>query len=137
MSQFVYTDKGFVNITEIKAVRPDNKGKQRVFNKQDQEIDGDASDFFARVVSIIPTQGDWECLFQVLGGEGDGEICAEPVIAWGLTPLGRTVPVTPTTPDGIFSDFALRKAGDQAVYADETIFQDADDWLRYLKRLKA
>jgi hypothetical protein len=86
------------------------------------------------LVSIIPVSGEWEHLFPVTEDDGTHrEAFSEPVIAWGLTADGVTIPVTATKPCGT-DDGALRKVGDARVWTPEIDFSSVEHWLASIDR---
>jgi len=90
------------------------------------------------IVAMIPAEG-WECFtpYTEAGSRRPAGITAEPIIAWGLSPLGAVAPIMPTTLDmkRECESLALRKAGSPRVYESHFgWFEDEAEWLTELRR---
>jgi hypothetical protein len=87
------------------------------------------------IASVIPPQGDWECL-TLCAADNDHaeEVLVDPIIAWGVTVSGALRPITPSEPEGVEGDdFVTRKVGAQRVYGSGNIggWSDMDAWRRH------
>lgn len=132
MSVFVYTPHGYVNLNEVVQAKPTLKGRY-VLTSDKGVIDHENVAFADTIVSTQPAQGEWECLEIAEGTNGQpGEVMAQPVLAWGLTTLGLTVPITPASMgDTPPEKFALRKKGETQVYepGNYNVFESAEAWM--------
>ncbi len=126
MSNFVYTDQGFVNLDKVEIVRIGRSEYHLVINN---EVVGSTKDFEAQIVFAIPVEENWECLH--IEDDEDGSLPIEPVIAWGFTVLGNCVPVTPVCTEGVHENYLLRKSGDPRVYEPQNgAFEKVSAWVK-------
>ena len=130
MATFIYTPKGYLNLSKVAEARFRND--ERFLIVVDGAVMDDNHVGFPRTItSIIPTQGEWECLYPFDEEDKSKSILSEPVLAWGLTVLGEIVPITPSARDGVFESFGLRKAGDTRIYERSVGgYDDITEWLK-------
>jgi len=127
---FVYTQGRFRNLSTITEMERKENGSERLF-VGDEIVDGNHREFLSTIETIVPVQGDWECLTKAGDKDGNTMILAVPVLAWGQTVYGALVPITATEPGGVDGPYALRRSGNDAVYSAEDLapYKDEDEWL--------
>lgn len=136
-AQFIYTPKGYVNVSQIAIARSNRDGTHRLYDLAGELLDERCVDFGSQIVSIAPCSEPTEYLTIMPADEEHAEeILVEPVVAWGLTMLGDTVPITPSSMDGVEElHYGLRKVGQERVYTSSNIggWENAKAWLEYMK----
>jgi hypothetical protein len=131
MGRFIYTDRGFVNLDRIERAIPKNDGRYEIV-VDGKTVTARDTEFERKIVSIVAVaEGQWECLTRLLDDGDPPAILSEPILAWGLTALGDTVPITAVDTDGgAAGTFALRKIGDARVFVPgHGTYDNAEDWL--------
>ena len=125
---FVYTPNGYFPLSDVELVKIKKDGKRELW-VGGKVVDDDSSPENV-LTSIIPVQGDWECLAIGEGEDGKTEIISEPVLAWGLTAFGRVLPVTASENSGVDGHYGLRRAGEEAVYGGSMGgYVSSKDWI--------
>lgn len=130
MGIFIYgPNASYLNVNRIEKAERTDSGRYRII------IDGLVADennaeFESKIVSIIPVSGQWEVLTLVGEDDGHSSLSSEPILAWGLTLLGKTVPVTPTQPHGVSEGHAVRKIGSPEVYVENCAYESLEDWMQ-------
>lgn len=134
---FVYTPRGYVRLDTIeRAAFVRDSATTQLIAADGKVIDDGHANFGEVIVSIVACSTEYECLTIVEADEEHPrEVCAEPVLAWGLTALGHLVPITPSSREGVKERFALRKVGSEATYCDYSVsgWPDAKAWLESTK----
>jgi hypothetical protein len=128
MSNFVYTPKGLININQVEMIKHKDKNIEQIV--VDGEVVSDTIGFHETIISIIPVDGEWECIQECQEDDGSVSGHEELIIAWGLTVLGVTVPVTVLSPSGVHEPHAIRKKGKAEVYDSFAgVYSSLEDWL--------
>jgi hypothetical protein len=133
-STFIYTPNGYVNLDAVSEARFGDGKRYQIF-VGDRVVDGENPDFGNTVVSIAPVNGEWDCIVKCTEDDGSESALALPVLAWGLTALGRLVPITPGNASGVEGSYALRKVGEGRVYYEMNTYETADAWLAATQNL--
>jgi hypothetical protein len=136
MTTFIYTPKGYINLANIEIARH-KKGTSHEIVVDERVVDSDHAGFGNTITQMIPVQGNWECLMPCDGESASESVWREPVIAWGLSVLGDTVPITPTRTDWASEEFALQREGDPRVFEFDAIYPNIGDWLETRRKRKA
>jgi hypothetical protein len=129
MAIFTFAKAGWlVNLDKIDMLR-DGKDGYDIFIA-DKHV-GTSKTIEEITVSLIPAQGEWECLSPCLEDDGTRTAIVEPVLGFGLNVLGSVAPITPTELDGIHRGYyGLRKKGEQRIYSrGRGTFESEDIWL--------
>jgi len=130
MTSFIYTPKGYVNLTLVQSAEFTKQHDRHKIVVADTVVDDNNAAFGNTITAVAPISGEWECLHISTNDNGDpAEIVSDPVIAWGLTPLGYVTPITPCDVGGVFDQYGLRKAGDAAIYVNDVRYTNAEAWL--------
>lgn len=131
MSCFIYTPKGYVNLSSVEQARINQDGRHSIV-VDGKIVDDNHVDFRETIVSIVPINGEWECLYPHNEEDNTKSLLSEPILAWGLTVLGSMVPITPSGMGGVHERVALRKVGDTRIYEGGAIggFDDLNSWLQ-------
>lgn len=129
-TRFIYTGKDYVNLDTVQVAKSKDDGRHQIV-VGGKVIDDHNLEFLTTLVSVIPVQGEWECL---LRAETPDSFTCEPVIAWGVTVLGKVVPITPGEPGGVEGECGLRMMGRPRVYSPNNMGGYADDkeWLKLI-----
>jgi hypothetical protein len=130
MGTFIYTDSGFLSVDRIEPAIHSKDGRYEIIVDGRTFLARDA-EFERKIVSIVPVGTErWECLTRLLDDGLAPAIWSEPVIAWGLTMLGDTIPITPVDTDGVAEGtFALRKIGEGRVHVPgDGTYASAEEW---------
>lgn len=132
MNSFIYTPKGYVNLNQVEMAEHTKGTEYKIII--DGNVIDDKNDFGNTIISMVPVQGDWECLLPVENEDGAVEAESFPVIAWGLTVLGFSIPVTPFDMGGAEGAYALRKKLDDHRIFDQfgQEYRDVDEWVESL-----
>ncbi len=117
--RFIRTPKGYVNLATVQRAKPNGDEKTSTIVVGDKVIDRRFENFKGTIVAILPTQGQWDCLYA--RPDRPEKDMVMPVLAWGLDVTGRLMPVTPVHVTGLRWDWgqggvAVRKAGNPWVY---------------------
>jgi hypothetical protein len=133
MAVFIYTPRGYVNLDRVEMAPHKKNGKHGIV-VDGEEIDDNNIGFLNVLVSVVPVQGDWECLTSIEEEDGSRSVLADPVLAWGLDTMGILRPITASEKAGVEGDYALRKHGENRVYGWGNIggFSTAEEWLSQL-----
>lgn len=93
-------------------------------------VDRENTEFESTLLTLVPPQGDWECITPFVEEDGDLSAVVEPVLAFGLSIFGTLVPVVPSAPGGVQSEYVLRRPGQTAVHGVGGPFDGGvDEWL--------
>lgn len=132
-AQFVYIGRDYINLDRIDRVRLTDGGRWEI-ESEGHVLDRQNASFGEQLTSIIPCNGEWECLEPWRDSEDGNKATynVQPVIAWGLLALGYLVPITPCDPNGVHNNYGLRREGRGEVYASQTTqaFASAEEWLK-------
>ncbi len=131
-STFVYTPRGYINISRIEEIRIADDGRRQLV-VDGQIADDNNKEITDLLVSTSPCSGDYECVTACHEDNvNDFSLSVEPVILWGLTATGQTVPVTPGEPSGVEGPYAIRRRGETRLFAMSRPggFASAEDWLK-------
>lgn len=128
MTSFIYTPKGYINLARVQMAQFTGTGKNKII-VDNEVVDENHHDFGSTIISVIPTQGEWESINILHEDDGSKSWISEPVIAWGLTALGHLTPITPSEMHGIEGTYALRKTGDTRIYTSSATYDSLDGWL--------
>ena len=135
MSKFIHTSQGYINVDRIDRIVSKQEGVDIIVGGE--TIEASTSPAESGVVSVIPTQGQWEVLEYIDDAEYFSKYgqsyFIEPVIAWGLTLQGSLVPITPLSMDGTTGDFAFRQLNSARVYTPNAAYDSLDAWLESCK----
>jgi hypothetical protein len=131
--RFVYVGAGYVNLRHVDQVRINKDGRHTLISNG-KVVDENNAQFAEAIVSVIPVQGEWECLSSVAEDDGSFTAYAEPVLAWGWTATGCLLPITPGELQGVIGGFALRRVGTARIYGMDTNYPDTDAWLAALNK---
>ena len=139
MTTFVRTMDGLhiplCQVIEIAATKNMKKCVLTTANGQRHSVSSEEID--DTVVNIIPAEG-WELLGNVIDDRGrPQEVCATPIVAWGLTLSGEWLPMTwhhPMSKESL-AWIGIRKAGSPTVYQliGDT-YDDEKSWLAELQQ---
>ena len=118
---------GSIPLSQLRYIRSHEGGETVLFDdgvaQTVAEVDGGGA--LATVVGVTSVTGDWEALTN----EG-GRMTVRPILVWGLTAEGLTVPVTPAAPGGVHlraARWGVRPSGSPSIYlADGTVCGEAD-----------
>jgi len=117
---FVHTEPGvWVNLARVDTLRRLRNGNYEV-TVDGRVVDDNCPGPDETIVQIVPNDGGWELLSLCDAGTPEMSVYVEPIIAWGLTPFGVVVPVTPMEPAGDHGEVAYRGHGDPRIF---TIFR--------------
>lgn len=131
MSSFVYTPKGFVNLSSIQRIKHSHDGKTEIV-VDGEVMDNDNRSMDNALISIASAGGEWLYLVLCEAGDGSSEIFKESVIAWGLTAFGSVVPVIPSDLGNLRNfneDYALQKVGEESVSSRDQTYENEQAWL--------
>lgn len=85
---------------------------------------------------IIPAAGEWRVFILTFDAAFDvtddeyAHVDMLPVIAFGLSAMGQTVPVTPLHLGGVWEPYVLHKSGSDSLYSsDGDIYPSRQDWI--------
>lgn len=134
MSIFIHTPRGLVNLNRIEMAEAKKNGRHSII-VDGVEIDDNHPTFSDTIVSVIPVQGEWECLSPCEGEEGRADtVSVDPVIGWGLNCRGTLRPITATEMDGVEGNYALRRRGETRVYGYGLLggYASPEEWLASL-----
>lgn len=136
MSTFVRTDRGYFNLSKVDKIEWVRGGTYRLWCGEDS---GEADKIEPSLVSLATCEGQWECLIPVAADPEmnmPASFSAEPVIAWGLTLFGNTVPVTMFDPHGVEGYYAVRRKGEDEVRSNfGDTFPSGYAWLEDLNKV--
>jgi hypothetical protein len=146
---FIRTNRGHhIALAAIERVTDDKRGGRdvEVYDGRDGELGtGPRNSIDEHIVQIISPQGEWERL-RAFDGEVDTEaedsVEIIPIIAWGLTPTGHVVPVTPdrlqagSHGEGRRYLAVRKKMGDATIWTDDDHqFSSVAAWIKHLRAM--
>ncbi len=126
---YIYVGDKYVALDAIRqAVR--GADGSLVLSAAEGVVDRENSEFESTLLGIVSPQGEWECITPFVEEDGDLSAVIEPVLAFGLSIFGNLVPVVPSAPGGVASEYVLRRPGQTAVHGVGGPFAGGiDEWL--------
>jgi hypothetical protein len=126
---FIFTGNGFVNLRRVDSARRNGNGRYTLL-EGDTVLDDNNPSFDETLVSIIPSQGEWECLTLCTEEDGSESVVVEVVVAFGLTVFGEIRPLIPSAMKGEVGAYMLRREGRTEIAGPGGTFKDEAEWLR-------
>jgi hypothetical protein len=126
---YIYVGDKYVALDSIRHAARGEDGRM-VLSSVDGVADRENSEFDTTLLTLIPPQGEWECITPLVEEDGDLSAVIEPVLAFGLSVFGNLAPVVPSAPGGVVGDYVLRRPGRTTVYGVGGPFDGGvDEWL--------